>query len=359
MNAPANVRTNLPVLIGELPSGEAASPHNRFTRERQVVFLEALAESGSVRAAARRAGVSHQTVYRAKRACRALRKCVDAALLCARDHAEEALRCRAVDGVEEEVLYHGEVVATRTRYCSRLLLAHLGRLDRLAEREEVSALAEGFDAALAAFGAGDDTLGGDTLGEEVPVHRDVGDQASEGPSRDTLETGPDNPSPEPCHTRSTPPLDPAIDPALAHLAEPAFWRNQMAREPAFYGARWFERLHAMLAARPADAPSFEWLAQAAYGQPGREDLQDGVLTQVLGYEHGDEEWWRIDPKGRWHFPGECGEYGEYGEYGEDEGAGEGEEGKAGEAADREGEGADACAPDWAEAPAGSEERWRG
>lgn len=325
MNAPANVRANLPVLIDALPS-DAASAHNQFTRERQVVFLEALAVSGSVRSAARRAGVSHQTVHRAKRACRALRRCVDAALLCARDHAEEELRCRAVDGVEEEVLYHGEVVATRRRYCSRLLLAHLGRLDKLAESEEVSALAEGFDAALAAFGQGDDTLGEPLPGGDVPETAQPsgtcaeiwasGDadpaSAREGNDPDcdvpTAGGAPDDKTrPEPCNIRSTPQDREALDPAVAHLVEPAFWRRRSARDPEFYGARWLGRVHAMLAARPGDAPPLEALAAQVMGEEPEaaatvplEALADEILGQVLGYEYAEADWWQYDHQGRWY-----------------------------------------------------------
>ncbi len=43
------------------------APQTQFVAERQVAFLEALAVTGSVRGAARRARVSHQTCYRARR----------------------------------------------------------------------------------------------------------------------------------------------------------------------------------------------------------------------------------------------------------------------------------------------------
>ena len=82
----------------------------------------------------------------------------------ARDHAEQVLADRALNGVEEKVFYHGEEVATRTRYDSRLLLAHLARLDAKAkelatcESCDVPLVGEGdFDAAVAHLGAGSDT----------------------------------------------------------------------------------------------------------------------------------------------------------------------------------------------------------
>ncbi|QPC97764.1 hypothetical protein [Qipengyuania soli] len=64
---------------------------------------------------------------------------------------------RALNGVEEAVFYHGEEVARRRRYDSRLLLAHLARLDRMAERPEVQA-------ALALL---DDQIEGLARGEEL------------------------------------------------------------------------------------------------------------------------------------------------------------------------------------------------
>jgi hypothetical protein len=52
---------------------------------------------------------------------------------------------RALNGVQEVVYYHGEEVATRTRYDSRLLLAHLARLDRIAGTAGVHATVRDFD----------------------------------------------------------------------------------------------------------------------------------------------------------------------------------------------------------------------
>ena len=131
----------LPAIIDQLPPDAALAPQSRFNRDRQAAFLRLLADSGEVRVAARAASVSHQTVYRARRACPTFRLAWDAALIVARERAEDLLASRAMHGVEEEVFYHGEVVATRRRHDARLLLAHLARLDRLAEREDVAALA--------------------------------------------------------------------------------------------------------------------------------------------------------------------------------------------------------------------------
>ena len=82
---------------------------------------------------------------------------------------------RALNGVEKAVFYHGEEVATRRRYDSRLLLAHLARLDRQAEREEAQALAGQFDDALEKLEAGERVVpapaatgGDDPAEEELP-----------------------------------------------------------------------------------------------------------------------------------------------------------------------------------------------
>jgi hypothetical protein len=53
--------------------------------------------------------------FRARRADAGFRLAWQGALLAARARAEDTLACRAIDGIEQEVLYHGEVVATRRR----------------------------------------------------------------------------------------------------------------------------------------------------------------------------------------------------------------------------------------------------
>jgi hypothetical protein len=127
-----------------------------FPRERQAAFLAALAVTGSVRSASVSVGVSHQTAYRARLASPGFRRAWDAALLAARAQAEEVLARKALDGWDEEVVYHGEVVCTRRRFSDRLLLAHLARLDRLCGDAEVAEFADSFDDALARYAAGED-----------------------------------------------------------------------------------------------------------------------------------------------------------------------------------------------------------
>ncbi len=134
---------NLPITIDQ----SVPAPQH-FDRDTQAEFLDALSAWGNVRGAARRAGISRSTAYRMRRACPRFRALWDGALLIARPQVEEVLADRAVNGVQETVYYHGEEVATRTRYDSRLLLAHLGRLDRLLKNREARDASLGFEFAL-------------------------------------------------------------------------------------------------------------------------------------------------------------------------------------------------------------------
>ncbi len=116
--------------------------------EKQALFVATLAQWGNVRAAAQQVGVSRAHLYRMRRASALFRNLWDAALVLARPRVEEVLADRALNGVQETVFYHGEEVATRTRYDSRLLLAHLARLDRIAATSGVIATVRDFDAEL-------------------------------------------------------------------------------------------------------------------------------------------------------------------------------------------------------------------
>lgn len=166
-----SLMSSLPVLTTPDPS--------TFPRERQAAFLAALAASGNVRSASARVGVSHQTAYRARLASPGFRRAWDAALLAARAQAEEVLACRAIEGWEEDVLYHGEVVATRRRYSDRLLLAHLARLDKLCGDAEVAGFADSFDLALARYAAGEDRPARVVEAEDVAAPEE-GDISSSG-----------------------------------------------------------------------------------------------------------------------------------------------------------------------------------
>ena len=114
--------------------------------EVQARFVEVLAQWGNVRAAAAQAGVSRAHCYRMRRASPEFRRMWDAALVLARPQVEEVLADRALNGVAETVYYRGEEVATRVRYDTRLLLAHLQRLDRIGDTHDVRMAVKDFDA---------------------------------------------------------------------------------------------------------------------------------------------------------------------------------------------------------------------
>ena len=135
---------NLPVLS---PDALPRAPQ-QFSREDQAFFLDRLAQCGNVLASARATGISRSTAYRMRRACARFARLWDGALLLARPQVEAVLADRAMHGVEETIYYHGEAVATRTRYDARLLLAHLARLDRLARDYAASDAAADFEIGL-------------------------------------------------------------------------------------------------------------------------------------------------------------------------------------------------------------------
>ncbi len=104
-----------------------------FGPEQRVRFLDCLAGNGNVRAAAARVGVSHETVYRARRRHADFAAAWEVAMVHARARGEAELATRAIDGVEVPVLVRGEHVASWRKHDARYLFAHLARLDRRAE----------------------------------------------------------------------------------------------------------------------------------------------------------------------------------------------------------------------------------
>lgn len=196
------------VLHPDFDADDTRAPQMQFVVERQVAFLEALATTGSVRAAAARARVSHQTCYRARRASAAFGRAWDAALVVARGAAEAKLADYAMNGIEEEVWYHGEHRGERRRFSDRLLLAHLARLDRMRGDERIEALAEDFDGMILRLRRGE------------PIEPEVADP-------DAVEPAPEGrgaSSPGPCNRRSMSRADPQDEEGAggaSDLGEPA------------------------------------------------------------------------------------------------------------------------------------------
>ena len=107
--------------------------HDGFTPERQAAFLDALAASGSISAAAQAVGLSRTAIYnlrnREDEAGAAFRAAWDARLRQAVAVLAETAFDRAINGVEEPVFHKGEQVGTRIRHNDRLLMFLLKSLD--------------------------------------------------------------------------------------------------------------------------------------------------------------------------------------------------------------------------------------
>jgi hypothetical protein len=146
--------------------------HDGWTAARKAQFLEALAHDGNVRAACARVRLSREAAYRLRRRDPLFARAWAAAQVQARDTVGDVLGTRAIEGIEEEVWHRGEVVGTRRRYDTRLLLAHMARLDKLAEDDRAVEDAARFDELLACV-AGEpvpEELAVD--GEGLPLDRD-------------------------------------------------------------------------------------------------------------------------------------------------------------------------------------------
>ncbi len=270
----------LPALISALPADEFYAEQFQFTKPRQVGFLRRLADCGQIRAAAKASAVSHQTVYRLRRACPTFRAACHAALLIARELAEDALATRAMNGTEEEVFYHGEVVAVRRRHDSRLLLAHLARLDRMAEREEVAAMVGEFDALMDAMALGDEAGEEAAMARAMEAEQEAKQAGADAGLEPRAEPPEDLPS-GPCNMRSMSQDEDGLKEELAALSGPC------GEEPG--GPTLEQRLTAMEQAWPKGAvtpgPTPSSVAE-------RDALE---AAQMAAFEAGDDRWWAVNP----------------------------------------------------------------
>ena len=135
----------------------AAHPASQWTGEVKARFLDSLSQRGNVRAACKSVGLSAETAYRQRRRDAVFARAWAAAMALARRVGEQVLADRAIDGIEEEVWHRGEMVGTKRKFDSRLLLAHLGRLDKAVD-EDAEQDADRFDELLAVI-AGEELSG--------------------------------------------------------------------------------------------------------------------------------------------------------------------------------------------------------
>jgi hypothetical protein len=97
---------------------------NGWKPEVQRQFIEALAETGSVRAACKRVGRADHGAYLLRRHPDAheFRRAWDAALDIGIRRIEDVAMDRAINGVQQPLHYHGEIFGERTVYNDRLLM---------------------------------------------------------------------------------------------------------------------------------------------------------------------------------------------------------------------------------------------
>ena len=98
--------------------------HDGWTAERQIAFIEALAESACVEHACRAVGMSDSAAYKLHRSTRgeAFRQAWDAALDYAFHRLEQAALSRALNGVPRPVFHKGEKVGEYRDYDERLTI---------------------------------------------------------------------------------------------------------------------------------------------------------------------------------------------------------------------------------------------
>ena len=106
------------------PVPRAKDRSNGWKPEVQRAFIEALAELGSVRDAARRVGRAEVGAYMLRRHpdAESFRAAWDAALDIGMRRIEDVAMERALNGVEVPVYSYGKLVGTRTVYNDRLLM---------------------------------------------------------------------------------------------------------------------------------------------------------------------------------------------------------------------------------------------
>lgn len=178
--SPQSAFTQIPATVDLAQPKER---HDGWSPAKQVVFLEALARSGNVKAAALYAGLSRESAYKLRRRPdgRAFARAWDAAIIHARDLFQDELLDRGLNGWTEAVWHQGEEVGSRERWSAPLFLAALARLDRMADGPDLAGnparvAAANFDALLDGIGEGSDCadLVAEIEASADPFHEDHG-----------------------------------------------------------------------------------------------------------------------------------------------------------------------------------------
>ena len=113
--------SKLPVQFTPVP---VRRRHDGWTVERQIAFIEKLADCGSVTAACKHVGMSRESLRKLRRHPRGetFRDACDAALDCSYAEVEEAAVERSKNGVARPVFYQGEQVGEWRYFDERLTM---------------------------------------------------------------------------------------------------------------------------------------------------------------------------------------------------------------------------------------------
>ena len=108
--------------ITSLEAVPVRARHDGWTAERQVAFVEKLADCGSITAACKHVGMSRESVRQLRRRYdgRAFRDACDAALDCGYADLEDTAKERATNGVARPIFYKGEQVGEWRHHDERL-----------------------------------------------------------------------------------------------------------------------------------------------------------------------------------------------------------------------------------------------
>jgi len=115
-------QTPIKPLTDFTPVPRQCERHDGWTPERQRLFIEALADYGSVRAACDSVGLTTVGAYRLRRqpGAESFASAWEAALAHGMFRLRDALMDRALNGVEVPVYSYGKLIGTRTSYDNRL-----------------------------------------------------------------------------------------------------------------------------------------------------------------------------------------------------------------------------------------------
>ena len=107
-----------------LPVPRQCNRHDGWTPERQIGFIEALADTGSVKAAAHRVNMTSEGAYLLRRHPEAasFRQAWEAALSLGVQQLEDLAMERALHGQEVPVYSYGKLIGSRVVYNDRLIM---------------------------------------------------------------------------------------------------------------------------------------------------------------------------------------------------------------------------------------------